>query len=432
MKKISIPILALLLLGVGSLWAQDSKVTTGVVAYQGGDFEKAIKAFDEGLKDPSLLKEKNLPKAHYYRAMTNLKLMAMQKVQPEQVMFSIYDDLKKAKAADIAGKWEKKIMAEMPNVAFGMLRAGVAAFEKASDRGVTEEESTKGYRETIKYMDAYGEVSPIDFTADDLRAQSYLALNDSAKALAGFKAAAAKYQANSPRNPDQLIAYVYYRLALLERFMNNDIDAALGYLKAGKVALDKEHERFQKKGDAIPPEKMNAIRMQYSQAGDYITKFRLDLLLNAPDKLKEALDEFEQAIQKEPKNYLLHVAYAQLLEKTDETKAEQIYEQATTIDPKKEIAWFNLGALYVNKGVALYKESNNITDDLEKAKAMQEEGDANYRKAFPYLQKAHEIEPCDGATLQALMNICINLSATDESMMGEYKNYKQKKADCGL
>jgi hypothetical protein len=441
MKKISIPILMLLLLGASGLWAQDSKVTTGVVAYQGQDFEKAIKAFDEGLKDPSLLREKNLPKAYYYRAMSNLMWMSQQNT-PEKmeaqkdkldgILFHIYGDFKKALETDTQNKWEKKVNQQLQNLSFALLRGGVMALDLASGDKLTESEKEEAFTEAIKYMDLVEEVDPTNFTTNDVRAQAQLNLGDSANAYKSFQAAADKYSQHPPKQPDQMIAYVYYRLALLNRYYKNDIDAALQNLDQGKKNLEKEHARFMEKKESLPAERVQQITDQYNQAKEYMTKFELDLLLNSPDKLQQALDKFESAIAKEPKNYILHVAYAQLLEKTDEAKAEEIYKKATEVDPKKQIAWFNLGALYVNKGVALYKEANDISDDFDKAKALQTQGDEYYRQAFPFLQKALEIEPCDKPTLQALMNICINLSMSDEAMATEYKKYKDKKAECGL
>ncbi|HEX2900119.1 MAG TPA: hypothetical protein VHS96_10400, partial [Bacteroidia bacterium] len=145
-----------------------------------------------------------------------------------------------------------------------------------------------------------------------------------------------------------------------------------------------------------------------------------------PEKLQQAIDKFKDAIVKEPKNYVLHVAYAQLLEKVKKSEeAAVIYEKATVIDPSKQMAFFNLGAMYVNKAVELYTEANKISDDPTKAKALQSQGDELFKKALPYLQKANEIDKCDGDTLRALLQLTINLQLTDE-----YKKYKDIEKQC--
>ncbi|HHG84288.1 MAG TPA: hypothetical protein ENJ82_06020, partial [Bacteroidetes bacterium] len=113
MKKTIIPVLLFLFLGT-CLWAQDSKVTTGVVAFQGQDYKKAIDALNVGLADPSQLKEKNVPKAYYYRALSQLQYMAQlsqgegaktNAATVKSLIFKIYDDLKQAKESDTYNKW---------------------------------------------------------------------------------------------------------------------------------------------------------------------------------------------------------------------------------------------------------------------------------------------------------------------------------------
>ena len=66
-----------------------------------------------------------------------------------------------------------------------------------------------------------------------------------------------------------------------------------------------------------------------------------------------------------------------------------------------------------------------FSDDPAKAKALQAEGDVLFKKALPYLQKANEIDKCDGDTLRALLQLTINLQLTDE-----YKKYKDIEKAC--
>ena len=72
-----IPLLFTTYLFVASgLFAQmDTKVTSGVVAYDQGDYEQAVEYLNEALSEPNQLKEKNVPKAYYYRAEARMKAM---------------------------------------------------------------------------------------------------------------------------------------------------------------------------------------------------------------------------------------------------------------------------------------------------------------------------------------------------------------------
>ncbi len=451
MKRIFFPLFILLFLGVGNFsMAQnpDTKLTTGVVAYQQQDFAKAMEALNFALEDPTALKEKNQPKGFYYRGLTRLGYMqqlgakiaiAGQDADPATVLsedetafmqnavLGAYEDFKNAKKYDVADKWGKKIDQQTKGLSGMILNGGAQILNGTFGKDLKDEEKKVMYAEVIKYMDAVTELSPNMHLAYDFKGQSYLNSGDTANAYASFSKAAEVFNENEPRQPDQLIAYVYYRKALIERYSKNDLDAALASLEAGKPALDKEHDRYLKI-EGLQPAQIENINSDYTNAKEQISRFELDILLNSPGKLQQALDKFEKATAEEPDNYIIHVAYAQLLEKFDLAKAEEVYKTATKIDPGKQIAWFNLGALYVNKGVEAYKKANE-EDDMEKARALQKEGNDAYTSAFPYLEKSLEIEKCDRQSLDAIISICINLG---DDYTASYKKYKDMKAECGF
>lgn len=444
MKKIFVPVFTLLLLlGANSMKAQlDSKIATGVIAFNQSEFDKAIKAFDEGLEDISKLKEKNIPKGFYYRGKSRLMKMrqlaqkaaggadlseADQNFLQTAVMDS-YQDFKSAEQHD-DGKWGKKVEAEVQNIGGLILQSGLTILNGTFDAQMSESDKMEAYKETVKYMDVAQEIMPDNYMVYDLRGQASLNLSDSSKALNDFGTAIGKYKEFEPQRPDQLVAYTFYRKALVERYAENDLDAALASLDNGKKLLDKEHQRLAKDKEQYG-EQWPALEQQYTNAREDLSRFELDILLNSPGKLQQALDKFDQATKDEPNNYIIHVAYAQLLEKVDKDKAAEIYVAATKINPKKHIAFFNLGAMFVNEGVEKYKQANEEEKNMEKARQLQEEGDALYQKAFPYLQQAHEIEPCEKETLQALLNICINLSSVDESYNDHYTKYKAAQKNC--
>jgi hypothetical protein len=437
MKK-SIWLIMLLLVTLSTkVWAQPSKIETGVIAFQGSDFKKALDFLNQGLVDKSLLNEKQLPRAYYYRGMTRLKVMAMEaqaiKETPteeqakaiEALLFGAYDDFKQAKATD-DGKWGKKVDDALTNMNFAFLQSGLAALNLTFDKNITAEDKKQAYEATIQSINYAVEIDPTNYFPFDLRGQAKLGLADSTGALADFTSATKLIEANTHTRPDLLIAYTYYRKGIIERYNLHNVDAALASVDKGKAMLDREWAKIVAKKAEAKPEAFAKDQAQYDDCKEDLGKFELDLLLNAPDKLQQAIDKFKTATAKEPKNYVLHVAYAQLLEKVEKTDdAATVYETATQIDPSKQMAWFNLGAMFVNKAVKLYNEANKISDDPAKAKAMQAQGDELFRKALPHLQKANEIDKCDMETLRALLQITINLQLTDD-----YSKYKAIEKQC--
>ena len=454
MKKFIFPVFFLMLVfGYQTVQAQgDTKITTGVVAYNQQDFGKALKALNTGLADISQLKAKNIPKGFYYRGMARLgymrtlggkvanggSLSEAEEAVMETVVIDAYEDFRNAKKHD-DGKWGKKVDQQLSVMGTMILQAGLTILNGTYDDKMTKAEKQEAYAEVVKYMDLAAGTMADNYMVYDLRGQAHLNLADSMAALKDFQKAVSVFESNEPKRPDQLIAYVFYRTALIQRYNSEakDLDAALVALDKGKKMLDKENKRMMSNKDAYTEDQVAAIQKQYQNAKQDLDKFELDILLNSPGKLQQAIDKFDKATANEPDNYILHVAYAQLLEKVDMVKAEEMYKTATRIDDKKHIAFFNLGALYVNKAVEKYKEANKEEKDFEKAKALQNEGDRLYAKAFPYLTKAQEIEPCDRPTLDAIKNICINLGSSDDEaeaakFTAAYKKYKDIGAECGF
>ncbi len=439
MKK-SVLLMLLMMLTMGTMaWAQggDTKIETGIINFQNGDFKKALDALNEGLADPSLVKAKNLPRGYYHRALAKVQVMGSiaktltaapteeQAKSLEDLLMGAYDDLKKARATD-DGKWGKKVDVEFAKLNQGFLQSGLAALNMTFDKATTPEVKKEAYQSLVDLMNLSCEIDATSYFAFDLRAQGKLGLADSVGALADFNAAAKLIEANTHTRPDLYVAYTYYRKAIIERYNQHNVDAALKSVDTGKAVVEKEWAKILAKKAEMKPEEFAKQEKLYNEGMEDLGKFELDLLLNAPEKLQQAIDKFKDAIVKEPKNYVLHVAYAQLLEKVKKSDdAAVVYEKATVIDPSKQMAWFNLGAMYVNKAVELYTAANKISDDPAKAKALQSEGDVLFKKALPYLQKANEIDKCDGDTLRALLQLTINLQLTDE-----YKKYKDMEKQC--
>lgn len=453
MKKFIFPVFFLMLVfGYQTMQAQgDTKITTGVVAYNQQDFAKALKALNTGLSDISQLKSKNVPKGFYYRGMSRLgymrtlagkvqggsELSEAEESAMNTIVIDAYQDFQNAKKHD-DGKWGKKVDQQMSVMGTMILQGGLTLLNGTYDDQMTKAEKQEAYAEVVKYMKLAEESMPTNYMVYDLRGQAELNLSDSLAALKDFQMAAKVFEENEPKRPDQLIAYVFYRTALIQRYNSEakDLDGALAALDKGKEMLKKENKRMLANKDSYTADQVNAINKQFENAKQDLDKFELDILLNSPGKLQQAIDKFDQATANEPNNYILHVAYAQLLEQVDMVKAEEMYKTASRIDDTKHIAFFNLGALYVNKAVEKYKEANKEEKDFDKAKALQDEGDRLYAKAFPYLTKAQEIEGCDRPTLDAIKNICINLSSSDDEAEAAkfteaYKKYKDIGAECG-
>lgn len=387
----------------------DHKVTTGVVAYNSGDYGQAVQALSSALEDITQLKEKNIPKAYYYRALSNKRKYyeAGQENDTEwlennpNVWISIFRDLQGAQDHD-DGNWNDKTMAEFADAYHPLLQIGLNLLNNFYQ---TNEASALPL--AIEHLRYAGFIQPSDYMPKDLLAQAQLAAKDSLNASVGFDRAILSFKENPPNKPDLLIAYAYYRFALLERYYFRSVNRALEKINEGQEMLDKEWARV------IAQELEEDLQVQYDNAKADLLAFELDCYLNAPHKRREAMPRFATAIANNPKDYNMHVAYASLLEQSDIDSAISVYRVATNIDPNRHLAWFNLGAVYNNIAKEWYDKANEEEDYAEAERLMQK-GDDMFRLAMPCFEKALEIDPADQSTYGALKQIYIALDLTEK------------------
>ena len=127
----------------------------------------------------------------------------------------------------------------------------------------------------------------------------------------------------------------------------------------------------------------------------------------ANDKQKEALEYLEKGIAADPTNASLHYAKGTIYDTDslmqDKDKALLAYQKTVELDSTNFDAYYNMGAIYYNKGAAKNDEANDVDpDDFKKYKAVKKEADVFFKQALPYLEKAHSINPKDMATMQSL------------------------------
>lgn len=179
--------------------------------------------------------------------------------------------------------------------------------------------------------------------------------------------------------------------ALFKANIEKDEAAALKYLEEGR---------------AIDPENINLL---FSEINFYLKKGQYDVL---EGKLKEAMD-------KEPDNASLRAVMGNVYndfykkekdtEKADQyfSKAEDYYKQALEINDKSFEALYSLGELNYNRAAALVLKYNDLPLNASQREADTLKSDYQnaFEKALPYFLKADDINPKDFNTVLALKEI---------------------------
>lgn len=187
---------------------------------------------------------------------------------------------------------------------------------------------------------------------------------------------------------------------------------------------------------------MNTIKEAKSVLGDSnakINKYEIDLLIRT-NKTDQALSQLNAAIEAEPFNDLLHTRKGLLLDqlianekraaspnkaKIDKLTSEGIkaYQQAIKLNNENSMAYYNLAVLYSGQANELYQKANNLSLDDYKTKGakLEQQGNDLIKKALPFMEKAHALDPEDIGALQALQIFYSRLE-----MMGKYKEIQTK------
>lgn len=148
----------------------------------------------------------------------------------------------------------------------------------------------------------------------------------------------------------------------------------------------------------------------------------------AKGDLTSAQDLLKVAVEKDPKNPVLHFTIgsnydrisrdSSMKEEEKElmlAEAEKAYQKAIDLNPAFFDAYYNVGALFFNKGVEVFEFANTIPpDQFEAYEAAKKKYMGYWEKALPYLEKANEIQPSDMGTLQALKSLYARLNMPEK------------------
>lgn len=363
--------------------AQGAKVLNAYNYMQDGDFIKAKAEIDPAIEHP---KTKEQAKTWYYRGQIyeNLYLIQDEKYKPYKEGALLEAMSSYAKALELGGN---KINENEVRSRYGRLS------DVAFGEGVNQY-NAKNYTKAIEYFQAAFD------TKGKLGIMDTLALYNmaiSAERLKNYDLALKHYTQLKDVNykPERVfpdMAYIYQDM--------KDNEKALAIISEGRTKLPNNQELIT------------------TEINIYLQQNRLD----------EALANLNLAIEQDPGNKLLNYARGTIYNnkfdalseanKQEEAmkafkNAEADYKKAIELDSNYFEAYYNLGALYFNHGAELINEANLITDDA-KYKTAKAVADTEIKKALPYLERAHALNPEDVSTMQSLRELYARTNNMDK------------------
>lgn len=400
--------------------AQSSKVTSAKVAYEQGMYDDALEKLNSALENPGSLKDKALGQAWLYKgkaligqyreAATNRNMEIingnnlLDAFDCFQKVYEVTEDKSTVKMAD----------GELENLQYSLFSMAIAKMQ------LQEYAAAAANMKACKLID---QKFPGENTYNyyNVSGQCLLFAGDTVQAARDLTVSKDVYVATPPKTPDFGVGYVYYYLAFIQRYQENDIDKALSTVQEGIATLNNEKQRLDGMRATVDPDVMDQLLASYAQIKNDLERSELDIYNNYPEKYDEALEKFRKAVKENPKDENILLVYGNLLEQKDEDAGLEVYKQVLELNPNNTTALFNAGANRVNKGVA-YAHLANEEIDWERSTAWQEKVDEQFRLALPYLEKCTELDPDNSYVLDALLQVTIQLNEMDK-----YAMYKEKR-----
>jgi tetratricopeptide (TPR) repeat protein len=403
MKK-EAKILAICLLSSGLCLAQSSKRTTANNALE--DFKKygeqpSLKKAEENIDAAAVHAETGVEsKTWFYRG--NIYLTAFDnslKLENEKLK-DITDPAKKnmmaysnVPAADLVTAYESYLKVKQfdkKNIYTEEVKVGLSKIAIHMDnKGVADFNTKKSADAASEFMKSY-DISTMIGKADTA------ALNNAAMSYRG-----ANDLMNAKTTYQKLIDMNFGKAKTVNVLANllikeNDTAAAGVIIRKGRIQYPNDLDLLTTETDYLLRQKKNAaainnlkrvIEMNPNDAHLYLVAGSVyDRMANAKDdkgKIIASPAEFDQFWPLAESNYKKAV-------ELKSTHGSDYFESL-----------YNLGALYYNQAIIHYDKGNSLKD-VKQSAAESKEADELFKKALPFLEKAHEVNPKDQGTMQTL------------------------------
>ena len=373
--------------------AQKSKRTDAIMFLREGKVDQALQAIDAASQHPSTHED---PKTWHYKAKIYVTAASdTSRPNGEALAVGAYEAVKRAMELDHRGKFRGENQQLLMQTTFLLLNHAIAHYNDAITHLKDSAQAQPHFQKTAdlleKFFDAYQSLHPkaqelVD--ANLMKSQLprpllYFYAGYSAQQIGKNEAAKKYYQDAIAAEVKEPLAYIFYAELLAKE----------DSLQKASEVLAQGRKRF--------PDNTNLMD----------TELRLYQDAGKTDELMKRLKKVAAEHPEEPR-YALYLAG--LYEKQGNVdSAQAIYQKVLAADPENELANYNLGILYFNKGVEFYNQSIKERD-LKKAGKLDKKAKSWFAKAEPYLEKAYSQNPKDQYLKRALKKIYLLLGKADK------------------
>jgi hypothetical protein len=391
-----------------SLQAQIVQFDLAKKNLQEGNYYKALEYFNQTISQERSGNAELLQEAYFLRGMTYIRLYSdafstenkEDQKRFEDALLDAYKDFKSSLKYS-NGQYVQKVDVEIKKLHQPLLQEGLKSLNEYNDLVFNGKTDAKLLKRAEDYLTAAHDIRD-SYLVNDLLGQVALDKGQKPEAKKYFMRSADLYSQDLPEEPDFLMAYVYYRLAAINK--TDSIHIALQDVDRGLRLMQSEYDRYYMMKDKLTPDRQKELQDEYDLSVKDLNNIRLDLYLSNQDLYVEALHIFEEQIMADSSNVDLLIGYASLLEKTDKQKAIKTYLKVLEKDSLNKLALFNIGALYYSKAKELFELAEK-EQDSKQFKILTDEGILDFESAQPYFEKVLAQDPSSIDAIQALKTI---------------------------
>lgn len=360
--------------------AQKGKVTSALTYIESGNLEKAEPAIMGALDHD---KTKDWPKTYYVLGRFYQAAYQTQADKYPDALLKTWENFKKAKSLDEKHRIDKIIDLQMPMLQNDFLSWAGTMFEEEK------------YNKAGEIFEVVMEInkSPIFNAAVDTTL---------------FYNAGLSY-------------YYGENYAKAVEFLQKSFDMT-SKVEEGSMAAIMMHDSYLRMEDEDNAERIIVAGFEkYPDVADIMNTLLQYFLDRA--MYDEAYDYIQIAKEKFPENHIYWYAeglvFQQKFEKADDPdpewaeKAKEAFTESIRLNDEFFNSQYNMGVLIFNEAVKMHTDANDIVDQEEYNKAI-EKVNERFKKALPYMERAHEIMPEDIGTMETLKTLYYRLGMMEK------------------
>jgi len=376
-------ILFVLLFAVSCAFAQKGKVTSALSYKEAGKLDKAVEAIEETIDASNPKTESSVTwprtwevRGEIYQAVFQSKDENFKKLNNDPLTVA-FDSYMKALQLDDKDRFSKSVKIKLTLLIGDLTNQAVVAFNEE-----TYEKALKSFEQILAIN-----ATPV-FKADDPNAVDTVII---------FNAGLAAYNA---KQYDKAIKYY--------------LEAAKYKYNGAKIYSLIANSYFQKKDTVGALNVLNGALKEYPNEVTILNEV-INVYLNS-NKINDAMKYLDIAMAQDPKNATYYFVQGTLYDKLDKPEdAIKSYQKAIEFKVDYFDAYYNLGAVYYNKGVKQVDVSNAVpSNQPDKYEIEKDKADVEFKKAIPYMEKAHELNPTDKFAIGSLKTLYYRLKMLDK------------------